>query len=69
MAVATDVGVGVGVGADEDAGDGASEEAASLACKLVYHQRECVDTKGYNYASSLEDRMGTRSGGNRRTAD
>jgi hypothetical protein len=41
MAVVTDVGVGVGV--DEDAGDGASEEAASLACKLVYHQRECVD--------------------------
>jgi hypothetical protein len=30
MAVVTDV--GVGVGADEDAGDGASEKAASLAC-------------------------------------
>jgi hypothetical protein len=41
MAVVTDV--GVGVGADEDAGDGASQEAASLACKLVYHQRECLD--------------------------
>jgi hypothetical protein len=37
LAVVMLMSVVTGVGADEDAGDGASEKAVSLVCKLVYH--------------------------------